>query len=65
MNSKWTQSGLEMDLNGLKMGLNGLETAEIALSLDRNQLQKKEKEMKRTIQKGFKMNNNYLKRNQE
>ena len=35
-------------MNGLEMDLNGLETAEIALSLDRNKLQRKEKKMKRT-----------------
>ena len=35
-------------MNGLEMDLNGLKTAEIALSLDRNKLQRKEKKMKRT-----------------
>ena len=45
------------------MELNGLETAEIALSLDRNQLQRKKGN--ETYQKRYKMNKNNLKRNQD
>ena len=41
-------NGNKTDMNGPEMDLNGFETAEIALSLDRNQLQRKEKKMKRT-----------------
>ena len=45
---EFTQNGLKTDMNRLEMDLNGLETAEIALSLDRNQLQRGKKEMKPT-----------------
>ena len=58
---KTDMNRLKTDMNWLEMDLNGLETAEIALSLDRNQLQREKKN--ETFQKRFKMNKNNLKRN--